>query len=169
MGLATAAIVALVGAVAYAQGSETRVTGGGQIVLSSSNPMAAEDTLTFEAHEFSNGSREQTTGEVEFVPTADESGQQVTAGYWHGQVQCVEVSASDGEAIIGGVKDQASSPEERGERFDIFIKDNPPDNANNDDIIVEDDGDGDCKIDNGDEFELFRGEAEITTRSGNSP
>lgn len=153
--LAIAVVVLTLVASAALAASVARVTGGGQVAMST-DPEAAEDTLAFEAQQFAN---ETVRGQVEYVPTGGEDGQEVSTGYWHGIVQCAEIDAEDGEAIIGGVKSRASAPGERGERFDIFIQD--VDAPGDDMIVLEADGDGDCQIDNGEEFSLVRGQAQI--------
>jgi len=155
MGL-VAAVVAAMAATGYAS-SVTRVTGGGQYFTDGAG---ADDTLTFEVQQSSSG---QTFGEVEFDPTNSQSGEAIAAERWHGNVTCATISTSQGTAYFGGEKEATSSQGET-EFFEIYLKDNPPHGGDDDVIAINHDDDDPCDEDvAGDETDLFRGEAQITT------
>ena len=163
LGLVLTAVVALaIAAVAYAAPSAYKITGGGQILASSSsNGGGPGDTITFQAFTPDQGAQDA-TGHVNII---DRSGTGKGVHY-RGEVECVFL-ASDPEMGMGYAELQGTGKDQQGNEtaFRVRIDDNGQGAGNTD--MVEFDRDApqpDCSDnENGENFTLFlaRGNAKI--------
>lgn len=161
-GKATIAAIALavlaLGSSASAQGPGDpfdKVTGGGQVIINN-NFQGAGDTIAFTARELTP-SGPAARGQVEYLPTASQSGPIISAGRWHGSVNCLVVD-SDQTATFAGRKTQGNDLP----FFRISVVDNGPEGGGNqgeDLIFLEESEDPlDCEDDaDADEQTLARG------------